>query len=977
VEVTATGAHQLQTESAEISQTIGSQAVSELPLNGRNYQDLVYLNSSVQPPPPAPSGSANTFVVEGQRGVGNLYMVDGLSTTGSVGGRGDNFSVPLDAVEEFSLGMNSYSAEYGNLQGGVLNLQLKSGTNRWHGSAFEYLENDKLDASNFFSNSRGLSKNEYRFNQFGGSVGGPVKRDKSFFFVDYEGDRTRSGGPAVTTVPSAAQRTGNFTGSNPIFDPTSNLGPPFPGFPYNLRQQYSSNGVPNVIPPSEINSAASAMLADMPLANQFGANGSPLSVLNYAKNVSNLGDADSVDGRLDYNFSSKSMLFARFSYRTNLAVNPNLFPMPLSGTGSNQQGGSDFVSIGHTYSLRPNMVNEIRFGFTRSFGNVRQLDYGVNSDTNFGIPNLNVSPETSGLSTFVIENVTQFGDNIVTPLSDMTHIWQVSDKFTWTVGRHTFRMGGDYIHEYGDLDIIILSRGYFVFEPTMTSNLGSGGNSLASFMSGFPTEILRDTPGHPLDTLPHYALYFQDDFKATSRLTLNLGIHYDILPSNTEANNHIANFNPNTGAMIVAGTANDPYGRHVKMTDFKDIAPRVGIAYALTSDRKTVLRTGYGIGFADPFGAIGPGNGADLNLPFYYRSTTFQFPLSIPAYAMTSVLPSVTAGVDPNHPTGDIRYEPVRDRNPYSQTWNFGIQRSLTSNLFAEVDYTGTRGLRLLAPVNINQGSPGPTDPTTRRLFGSQLGEVWAIQYAGESMYNGLTAKLQQRFSNGLFFLASYTWSRSLDNQSTGTDNSSASPQFAQNPLNLHTEWGRSVWDMPQRFVFSGVWDIPYGHSRHFGQNAARPLDWVLGGWQFSGIYTAQAGTALTATMNASDINADSETEARPDLIGKPNLPRNQRTLAKWFNTAAFAIPSTDRYGSAPRDDISAPGLSNFDLSLHKSFQWGKDTARRVQFRGEMFNAFNNTHFATPDTYIDDPTFGVIAGAGAARVVQFGLRIEF
>jgi hypothetical protein len=875
--------------------------------------------------------------------------------------------------------MNSFSAEYGDVIGGVLNVQMKSGTNNWHGSAFEFVRNDKFDAANFFANKYNLPKNTLRFNQFGGSVGGPVKRDKSFFFVDYEGTRVRTGVPIATTVPNAANRQGNFTGSAPIMDPTTNVPctPPLPPvFVYPCRTQYSYNGVLNVMPPGKINSAAAAMLAAMPVANQ------PAPYNNFARNASASSISDSADARFDYNFSTKSMLFSRYSYRRGDGVNPTIFGHPLEGGGGSAVSDSHNIAVGHTYSIRPNLINQFRFGFAHTYSATLPADSGTNSAENFGIPNINVSPDTSGMPLFMIAGVTTFGDPIVTPLIGKVTSWSLSDKMTWTFGRHTLRFGGDYTRENADLTLIILSRGIFVFEPTMTTDIWHiatgqpGGSALASFMSGYATAVMRDTPGHPLEGFPRYAMYFQDDFKVTSRLTLNLGIHYDIMPPSIEKNDHQSNFNPNTGAMVVAGSATNPYGRQMKMTDYRNFGPRLGMAYALTSNRKTVLRAGYGIGYADTQGAPGPANGAEFNPPYYFRSTLSQFPLAMPAYAMTSVLPGL-GNPDVNHPTGDLRYLPVLDRNPYSQTWNFGIQHAISNSLFAEVAYVGSHGVRLLAPVNINQGPPGATDAAARRPFGSQIGLIRAIQYAGQSSYHGLTVKMEKKYAQGLYFLGSYTWSKSLDNQSTGTDSSSAVGSEAQDPHNLRAEWGRSTFDIPHRFVFSTVWEVPYGRGKRFGHDAAGPLDWVFGGWQFSGIYTAQSGTGITASMLFTDVNADTGTATRPDAILPANLPKSERTIERWFNTAGFVKPSTPRYGTAGRNTIQAPGLQNFDIGISKYFKWGKDATRRVQVRAEMFNALNHTNFGLPNQSIDDAAFGVIGGAHAARVIQFGFRFEW
>ena len=976
VEVKATGAQLVQTETAEISQVVGSEAVAQLPLNGRNYLELMMVNSGVTPGSPGDTGCSPCINVEGSRTTGTLFLLDGLPISPSVDGRsGPMVNTSLEEVQEFSLEENSYSAEYGDVNGAIVNLQTRGGTNHFHGSAYEYFRNQDLDASDFFSNATGLPKNALRFNQFGGSVGGPIKRDKSFFFFDYEGSRTSSATPLITTVLSPANRTGDFSsGSPPIFDPTSNLG------------AFGARGLAVAVQLQRGGQRDSAHRDQLRVSRDGGGLAPanlPGVVNNYAKNVSSLSRGDELDVRIDHNFSPKSALFAHYTYNLGDALVPSIFGAPLEGGGGqNQHGFSDFIGFGYTYTFRPNLLNEFRLGFYYENSIVKQLDYGTNSAAQFGMPNVNTQGIlTSGMPNIIITSGTTLGDPIVTPLIDLSRMGALSDKLNWVLGRHTLSFGGDYNRQKINLNLVILSRGLYEFEPTMTSSILDlvqgipSGNAVASFLTGYPTVFLRDTIGHPIEGFPQYDMYVQDSFKVTSRLTLNYGLHYDIFPPSIEEHNHQTNFDPATGAMLLAGV-DSPYGRRLKMTDYHDFAPRLGLAYRLTSDGKTVLRSGYSTGYMDTMGSVGAANGAEFNPPFYNRVTTEQFPLAVPSYAITDLFPPLVTP-NPATPSGDIRYLPPHDRDPYVQSWNFGIQRAITNTMLAEVAYVGTHGVHLLAPVDINQGPPGPNE-ANEMPYGSALGEIWTIQYAGSSDYNGLEAKIQKRWGQGLWFLASYTASKSMDNNSEGTNGDSASGNLAQNPNDLKAEWARSTFDVPQRFVYSGVWQLPYGHGRHFGNDAAKPLDWILGGWQLSGIYTAQSGTFITASMLSTDINADSNCNCRPDEVANPNLPKSQRTIAQWFNTAAFAIPSTNRYGNAGRDTIQAPGLQNIDLGIDKYFRWGKEAAKRIQFRAEMFNAFNHVNFGIPNNSIDSgPAFGAITGSAAAREIQFALRFEF
>jgi hypothetical protein len=638
-------------------------------------------------------------------------------------------------------------------------------------------------------------------------------------------------------------------------------------------------------------------------------------------------------------------------------------------------------ALGHTFTLRPNLVNEFRLGVNRTRVHILQEDYGKNLADQYGIPGVNNDLNSSGLPYMLISGLFGVGNSIVSPLKLADTTWNLSDSMSWIFGRHAARFGFNYSRDQDNFFNAPYLRGLYVFEPIMTGSLidflttgDFHGNALASFLTGYPTTILRD---RLLGTFgmrfPTYGWYFQDNFKATSRLTLNLGVRYDILPSAHEAFNRQSNFDPATKTMLLAGSEAPP---NLRYTDYRNLAPRVGVAYALTSDRKTVLRTGYGIGFMNLLNSPSGLGYLTYNPPFYGLLNLTQTPVFVPTLSISQPVPPVP--IPPaNAPTGSLKYVYPKERNSYSQTWNFGFQRALTSDLLLEVAYIGSAGVRLSLPVDINAAPPGLGDIPSRRPYGAQIGSIVAYRAWGHSIYHGMLIKAEKRSSRGLYFLTSYTLSKAIDNQSTGFENTSAQGGGSpQDPNNISAERGLASFDRRHRFVFSTVWEIPYGHGRHFGTNVAKPANWILGGWQLSVIYTAQSGSPVSAVMACSDINADGG-NCRPNLLASPNLPQSQRTIARWFDTAAFAKPTTPAYGTAGRSIIQTPGVSNFDIGLGKSFRWGKDAARRVQFRAEFFNAFNNTHFGYPNNSIDSPGFGSITSAGSPRLIQFALRFEF
>jgi hypothetical protein len=966
VQVEAGGTQLLSTESADVSQVIVSKQVSEIPLNGRSWQQLIDLSAGVNPGAPGESGSPNPVDIDGQRTKANLYLVDGVSTTSSMQGRGNDFNIPLEDVREFSVQAGSYSAEYGNVAGGVVNLQSKSGTNRWHGSLFEFFRNDALDASDFFSNLTGQPKNALRYNQFGGSIGGPIRHNKTFFFADYQGTVTHIAAPMLTSVPLSAQRSGNFSGpgSAIIYNPFS---------PSYVRTPFANN----TIPASLLDPAAVKITSLLPQPNQLDAAGNPLPFNNYAATRVDTGDVQSFDVRVDHQFSERNTLFARESFQNTGAFAPSVFGSPLGGSiegagptrARNQNAG-----VGLTSTLSPALLNELRIGLNRQTTELTQADYGQNLSQQFGIPGINMSPQTSGLSNLDVAGLFDIGDSLLTPLDLATTQWSFTDKITWVKGRHIIHAGVDYQHEMGSTGYLVYGRGLYTFLNLSTSSLVGtpGGNAYASFLVGAPYQILRDEFPPGLVGLISYRVGFfvQDDIKVTPKLTVNLGARYDIMPYPREMHNRLSNFDPATGTMLIAGQNTS---ERLVNTDYKDLAPRIGLAYSVND--KTVIRAGYGIGFIDPYGAAGVLNSNEFNVPYYYLGNITEFPFTAPTYTLSGKLPALVIP-SPNAPTGNQRYIVPTDGNQYSQTWSVSVQRALNPSLMFDIAYVGTSGNRLLTASDINAALPGTTNPVTRQPYGPALGEIRELSNSAHSIYHGLQTKIEKRFSHGLYFLGSYTWSKSIDNQSNGTDNVIASGQYPQDPLNASLDRGLSSFDRPQVLVANAVWEIPFGRSPTEQSRARALLNAALGGWQLSGILTAQSGTPFSVLMSCADINAQGN-NCRPNRIASGALPSGQQSINEWFNIAAFMIPSTPEYGNAGRDILRAPGLNDIDVALSKSFPWGSVETRRLQIRGEFFNTLNHTNFGVPVNSIDSPAFGTITSAGPGREIQLGARLEF
>jgi len=962
MQVEAAAGQMLAVESAEISQVIGAKEVAEMPLNGREWQQLILLSGGVNPGAPGESGSPHPVNVYGQRAKGNLFLADGVSVTSSAQGRGNSFNIPLEAVQEFSVQSGAYSAEFGDVAGAVINVQSKSGTNNWHGSLFEFLRNDRLDASDFFSNATGLPRNPLRYNQFGGSLGGPLRRGRTLFFADYQATPVHNSAPMVISLPRAAQREGDFSAAaTPIYNPfnSSLARSPFPG---------------NVIPPSLIDPAAAAISAALPFPNQFGASGQPLAFNNYAVTRVSTSTVQSFDTRIDHQFSAANSVFLRYSFQNSDAQVPSLFGPPLGGSllgAGTTRARLQNAALGNIYQFSPSLFHELRIGINRQTTFLTQEDYGQNLSGRFGIPGINTSRETSGLANLSIAGLFDVGDSLLTPLSLATTDENVTEKITWARGRHVFRAGIDYQRGLGSTGYLVYGRGFYTFLNLTTSTLvgAPGGDAYASFLTGAPYQILRDqfSPGMAGLFSWRYGLFAQDDIRLSSRLTVNVGLRYDVMPYPREMHNRLSNFDPATGTIRIAG---EDTGERLVRTDFGDVAPRLGLAWSPGSEANTVIRAGFGVSYADPYGGAGILNSNEFNAPFYYVGNTTLFPFSSPTVRLSEgppplAAPSVTA------PSGNQRYLVPDARNSFSRTWSLEIQRALSNNAMLSISYVGASGNRLLMASNINAAQPGATAPAGRRPYGSAVAEVRELSNTADSIYHGLELRFERRFTHGFHLLGSWTWSKSLDDQSNGTDNVASGGQYPQDPLHPALDRGLSSFDRAQVLVANAVWEIP------FRRNARRLLRALAAGWQLSGILTAQTGPPFSVLMACADVNAEGN-NCRPNRLSSGALPGARQSIAKWFDTAAFAIPSPRAWGNAGRDILRGPGGINLDLGIARSISLAPDAAkRRLQLRGEFFNALNHANFGLPQGSIDSPAFGAITSSAPARQIQLGARFEF
>jgi len=1027
VEVTAK-APVLETDTSERGQVITSQYMQGLPLNGRNPVQLAQLTAGVVfSEPGARDESGYGFSANGARSLENNFLLDGIDNNSNLPDllNEANYVVmpSVDALQEFKVQTNTYSAELGRANGAVVNATLKSGTNSFHGVAYEFLRNDKLDARNFFDPSRP----PYKQNQFGATLGGPILRDKLFFFTDYEGLRVRQGQTLTSLVPTAAQASGDFSAqldlSSPtgvldcngkmtyageIFDtrltkassssPTGYCGVPF---------GYNANGTPsNVIPASRQDPLAQKLMALFPAPNAAG------SGYNYVSNPVLVQDRNQGDARVDQVFSSADTAFYRFSMSQSPSTIPAPFPGLADGSGffsGVQQFNGYNIAASETHVFSPTLVNELRLGYNRLRASRFQFNYNTNVAGQLGFPGVPYSQgsDNGGLPQLTFSDASNLGSPTYLPSLEIQNTYTASDTFTLIRGGQTWKIGGEYRPEEFTIYQPAAPRGELGFGPGYTDNAGvpgSGGSGLASFLAG-QTEGGDINNLHNVDyTRKNYALFVQNDWRITSKLTLNLGLRWEFFGTVKERFDSQANFNALTGQLDI------PKGSKVALTpafaqlltvnhnasdglidpDFNNFAPRVGFAYQVLP--RLVLRSAFGIFYNasenGPYSNPSPG----FNPP-YFIAESFTAPCGLPSAsaALDCSVPGLrflsqgfpaSALIDPNTPTL-FGIDPHM-RTPYVTQWHFTTQYQVAANSLLEVAYVGSKGTKLYTFGNVNQAAPS-ADPSApyapRRPFPSIDTSISYLNAEGNSEYDALQTRFQHRFSGGLSLLANYTWSHALGNASNanlGAQNNDSFRWFAM----PQWEHGNLDFDVRHRFVLNYLWEIPYGKGRHWGSSAPALVNGILGNWELSGVTTFSQGTWYTITDgNAGFANSDGQ--QRPDATGqspfaKPCVP------GTFFNTCAFTDPPEGSFGNVGINTVRGPGLQEWDVSIDKEFPISEQ--RRFEFRAEMFNIFNHPNFlfAQPGpqnsnnaTVLGTPSFGYVTAARDPRQVQFALKFYF
>lgn len=1025
----------LNTGSGAMGGVIAPESVENLPMLGRNSNSLMMLAPGVRATRqtivnPVLESHYQFFSINGSRPNQSQFMLDGGNNT-NLTFNGPEYSPQVEEVQEFRIQTSNFSAEYGNSGGGVINVATKSGTNAFHGSLFDYLRNDKLAANNFFSNRSGTPRTILRYNQFGGTLGGPIRKNRTFFFFSYEGLRMKMPVVRSTSVPTALQRAGNFTQTTTaagqlitIYDPLTTRVDP------NNPARYIRTAFPgNQIPAARIDPVAAKIQTYYPAPTSPGDPGTGLN--NYFFSGPQVRTTDNFSGRVDHQWNASTMMTARFS-RADLGnwTNPATFGEEnIASPGYVTKPQHHPYALGKvTKTFSPTIFGEFVFSWARwyyeSFGlsngfNPTQLGfpaYLASSSATLGFPS--ISPgEMSGLGGYYNEH-------------DVSDRFESKANMSKVSGKHTFKFGGMY--GAGEYTTRVLNNnvGTYSFSKAFTqgpnplATSATAGFGYASFLLGTMSGGTHNvTEWRGSYSQPYYGLYFQDDYKITSRLTLNLGIRWDYESPRTEADNRMVNFDytgkatlpngtPVTGGLAFPGVGGLSRGNW--NADNRNFAPRFGFAYNLKD--ATVIRGGYGIFYSNSWGN-GRNNQA-LPQTGFTCSTAVARSLDngLTPYALLSnpfptgfcAATGSSAGLLTD--LGQTVYMLDRDhQTPYVETWNFGIQRRLPADTVVEVAYSGSHGVHLmgileddqLAPQYMQLGTqlngqvPNPyygvvtsgqlATPTitlgqSLRPYSQFLGVSNRGATYGNSSYNAMFVKVEHRMSKGLSIMAAYTVSKEIDDtipSVNGFPGESFSGAGIQNYYNLRGERALSSWDTPQTLVISYVYELPFGPGKPL-MNRGGALGKVFGGWQVNGNTMFESGSPLQVSGgNGSGTFTGTQ---RPNWSGEnPTLsgPVTDR-LGKYFNTSVFSLNAPFTFGNAPRlmPNLRGPGENNFDISIFKNTLIKEKV--QLQFRAEAFNAFNRVQFGMPNTNITSNLFGLISSQqNSPRNIQLALRLLF
>ena len=1014
----------LQAQTGAVSNLVDSQQMVDLPLATRNFSDLVLLT------PGAHVGNAanlaedagtysirggTDFSINGSPSAGNSYLVDGLYNRNQW--LNTQVMVPIvDSIKEYRVLTSNFPAEFGEAAGAVTTVTTKNGTNQFHGDAWFFLRNQLMNANDFFANQAGSPRQTYKRNTFGGTIGGPILRDKLFFFADYQGIRQAQPSPSNVVIPNAVQiaqvETGDFsslltTGCNGAYTVNATTGiatcnssgktdPNQLYNPYNVvggqRQAFANNNVSALLDP-----AAKNLFKLLPATN-FSATGSPN---NYFISPSSTLNDNQFDVRLDENVGASDRLYAKYSFDHPLQTFPgSIYTTPnpafqvgpyigYNGSGYFATVTTQSGTVGYSHIFSPTLLLEAHAGILRWFANTTPLDQNYPSSTAIGISGINYNALSGGLPAVTITNFAVLGDNSTYPEQSRITTFQYDADVIKTRGNHTIKAGVQFLRHRFNAFSASPARGMFAFNGQFTTQIPAKGATapstafaaLADYAIGAESTANRAIAGGEVG-MRYYQLgfYVEDNWRATDRLTLEYGARYDDDTPPYEVHNHWANLNLQTGLLEVAGI--NGADRTLRNTDYNTFQPRLGLAYTVGSSRNTVLRSGFGITYVNEL--VG-GTQLYKNLPYFFSqamaiSATLAPPSTFSQGFSTPVAPDPTNAVAIS--TGNPTAWNMNNPEARSIQYSLGVQHNFAGNILAEVSYVGSRGEHLLNKTNPNQPSPGAGAVGSREPYytiNPNLGQITYFTGSGDSHYDSMQVRLERRMRGGLSFGASYTFAHFLAD--VGDPNGVGSNPLPQNSFCLSCNYGSAAGDFRHTLVFNHTLELPFGHGRRFMSHGW--VSYLVGPWDFAGIWSIHSGDRSTVTdaTNASNSagSAYNAGAQRPNRIGNGNLPASQRTLNHWFDLTAFTQPAAYTYGNSGNGIIAGPGYFDADLTLERHFIV-RDRID-IDLRGEAFNAFNRPNFGDPNTSFGNAQAGIIStefsGSGGPRVGQVALKISF
>jgi len=954
----------LQAETSSLAHVVSQRDIRELPLNGRNFQQLAWMTAGVMPAT-ASRDRESGFNAHGQPMTQNSFIIDGVDNNNNVMGMQDRkmqVVVPsLDAVAEFKVQTSNYSAEFGRNSAALMIVSIKSGTNAFHGSLFEYLRNDKLDARDAFNyvDRTGDGKADpevLKQNQFGATLGGPIVRDRTFFFGSWEGRRERRAQTDMAVVPTADERNGLFAPSLVIVrDPAT--GQAFPG---------------NQIPRPRFDATAAKMIELWPQPNFAGSG----TRANFIRNPPWNTTRDALDARIDHNLTENDKMFGRFSLSRYDNLRDSLFEPPARGGQGNDRAFDDndarSAAFSYTRLFTPTLLNEFRYGFNRQKVDKRELSKELSSELNarYGIKGIPAHGRLFGLPLFTLSGALGYanlGEPGSMPNFKISQVHQYLNNLSWNRGNHNFKFGADVRWNRSDIFGGASSHGSLTFDGQFTRV------SFGDFLLGMPGSASLATQLIGNMRFRNYMFYALDDWKLTPRLTLNVGLRYELTTPWFEKYDNMNQIDiqagPTFNTIIKAGHCGSSYScRGLVNTDTNNWAPRLGLAYQLGG--RTVLRAGGGV-FYGGQGSLGA-DGRGINNWPYNRSVTAQSTTTAPALRLSDGYPANFLG-GTDTPPQNLNWT-VWEKNFPSPTvyqWNFAVQQELVAGTSLTVAYVGSSSNYLMDAYNWNGSEPGPPATERQRRKIPAWNNVNLRTPFGASSYHGLDAQLERRYAGGLALTAAYTWSHSIDNIPEQFGSGGGGLMDFRN-FNLNR--GNSNFDVRHRFVAAAIYELPLAKSR---QGA---LHYVLGGWQISSLFSVQTGHYFTITVpNArTRLGATCIGNWWPDRIADPTL--ETRTADRWFDKAAFVLPRNPdgswRIGNAGRAILSSDGPFNLDFGLMKAFPLTESV--RLQFRWETFNLTNTPTLGDPNSNIESPDFAISRGTvSTPRQMQFALRLEF